>query len=524
MLSKSFRATIVQSLDKISNICSIGSMLAVGIVLAIPMSVRADGIVSTDFVLQLDNSVFQTPDYAFKKLLVAPPVINLPDQIIQDQAPVHVTGIQAELKYDFETATEYPVLGAETTIATKSITGRIKIAKIDVDANIVINDGGATAIGRLKATCTDVVVTLKPGKAQALGSIAILLDTEGQPLIKIPWFQVRWSEDAWQVGDVNCTGARNFGVRAKKSLMDYFKKSEAFAPQFKSFIEETAAKQQIKIREFLQTPVDLNLGLARTNVKAYPQRLEMVSGDRFQLRGRIDFAFESGILNETKALALSASVPTQKGFALMLPEGILKAVNEMAYRTGYYTTRRMGSAIAAFQKFRDSGLAVSFVWPELGKYPKEMDFIFDFHGDTQPQLLSFDSNAGGALIGRVLASLRVSVWAQKFSLPVEYSRMGVFETPVQADYQLSFQPHATGSKLQISFATLDANLSYVWDPTYKPEADSVDTETLASEIKNGFLKEPLSFEVDAFPLTPSLRLRASGLRRTNGSLILDLMK
>lgn len=520
------RGTIVQTLNTISIFRFSTFWLAIVWLVfgASAPTALADGIISSDFVFQLDNSVFKTPDYAFKNLLTAPAVIDLPDQVIQDQAPVNVTGIQAELKYDFETSTEYPVLGAETAIASKSISGRLKLAKIDVDSDIVINDGGATAIGHLKATCTNVVVTLTPGKAKALGSIAVVLDNSGQPVIRVPWFQVTWTEDAWQVGDVTCTGARNFSVRAKKSLTDYFKKSASFAPQFKSFIEETAATQQAKIREFLAKPIDLNLGLPRIKAKAYPQKIEAIAGDKFQLRGRLDIAFENGAFNETKTLPMTAAPATQSGFAVALPDGILQAVNEMSYRSGYDSTRKAGSAITSFQTFRDSGLAVSIVWPELGRYPKEMDFIFDFFADEQPQILSAAGDGAGALVGRISASMQTKVWAQKFALPIQYGVFGTFRTPIQAQYKLSFVPDGNGSSLQVAFQSIDTDLKYVWDPSYKPESSSVDVERLSSEIRDGLIKDPLSFSIRAFPLTESLQLRASGLRRSSGWLYLDFMK
>lgn len=486
---------------------------------------QADGTVSADFVFQLDNSVFESSQFALKTLLNGEPVVKLPDMVVQNLVPVEVSGLEMKLKYKFETAADYPLLGTEIAVASTEFAGQLNIAKVHVDGEVHQQHGGIDVIARLKADCTDIQIEMLPGKTKAVGSLLIQLDKAGQPTLTVPWFQVQWPEDSWVVKAMSCTGAEGFDGKLKLELMNYLKNSATFASQFKSFIDEMAAEKQKEIRNFLAKPIELSLGLSRIKTSLRASRLEALRGDRFQLRGILDFVFENGAFNATTRLTEPAILPTQSGFALSLPSGLFTALNDMAYRSGYYSTRRLGSKIPAFKDFRDSGVQVSVAWPELGWYPKEMDFNFDFLTASKPHVGGVTADGNKSLIGQITGDLKVGVWAQEFSPEMNYHKFGQFFTPVVSNYSLSIGPDANGTPaLHLGFSSLNVQLSYAWDPTFTPKNPSVAVETIGNAIRDALIETPTSFPLGTFSVHDGLTLKPSGFRQSGKWLLLDMKK
>ena len=485
---------------------------------------RADGVVASDFVFQLDNSVFQSEQFNLASLLEGSPIVTFPDLVIQDRVPIEVSGIQAQLNYKFHAASTYPVLGAQVAIASQEISADLTIAKIHVDAVTEEIVNGITVIGRVKGTCSNVKVKLRAGVAKAYGAVAVLVDQQGLPKVSVPWFHVEWPANAWDVGTLNCTGARGFDKKVKPGLENYLKDSSTFLPQFKTYIDDQVAFIQAGIRDWFLAPIEVPLGIRGTKTLIYPKRIEALKGPKFQVRGTLEHAFENAIFNDRVELEESSGLPVQTGFSLALPNGFLKAMSDMAYRSGFYNLRKMGSEMQGFRDFRDSGVAVAVVWPELGWYPKEMDFAFDFLPAGQPVVGQVSADSSGGLVGPVQGDLKVNVWSQEFSTEVKYRKFGQFLSPIHSSVRFSVMDVGGTPKLHMGFPALGMDLSYAWDPTYPVRNDSVDSVTIRDSVRDSFMKDGLSFDLGKLPLNEKLILAPSGFRQSGNWLLLDFKK
>jgi hypothetical protein len=486
----------------------------------------ADATLSSDFVLQLNNSIFEAPQFALKNILVAEDLrVQLPDLVVQDLLPVSVSGIEFKLNYKFETAADYPLLGSEVAVASTEFGGMLNIAKLHVDGEVHQNHGGIEVIGHLNATCTDIQVELLPGKAKAVGSVLVQIDAAGKPTLTVPWFDVSWPEDAWVVRAVTCTGAEGFDYKLKEELIKYLKNSASFASQFKSFIDSTAADYQTLLRSTFAQPIEFSLGIPGVKSRLRADRIEALRGDRFQLRGVVDFAFESSTYNEDVKLTANSELKSQSGFTLALPNEFVGAFSDLSYRTGHQSMRRQGAEMTAFKSFREDSFAVSIAWPELGWYPKEMDFRFDFKTALKPKFGPLKSDGAGALIGGMTTNVKVDVWAQEFTSQMRYHKFGQFSSPVAAQYALSIGKDALGEPtLELAFSDLALTLAYAWDPTFTPRNPSVGVELIGDTLRKSLLATPTSFSIGHFNVHENLTLKPSAFRQTGPWLLLDFKK
>lgn len=502
------------------------TIVAVAALLTCVSAAQADGTLSSDFVLQLDNSVFEAPQFELKKILSADGLkVQLPDMVVQNLLPVYVSGVSFSLNYKFETAADYPLLGTEVAAASTDFSGTLNIAKVHVNGDVREVHDGIEVIGHLNATCTDVKIELLPGKAKALGSILVQVDENGMPTLSVPWFDVSWLEDAWAVTSVSCTGAEGFDHKLKAELIKYLKSSASFAPQFKSFIEKTAADYQALLRDTFSQPFELPLGIRGVKSYLHAGKIEALRGDRFQLRGVVDFVFSSSSYNQSVKLSEKATLPIQRGFSLALPNGFISALSDMSYRAGFQKMTELGSTMKAFRDFRENGFEVSVAWPELGWYPKEMDFRFDFKTSTQPKFSALKGNGSGALIGDLTGNLNVDVWAQEFTAQMKYHKFGHFLSPLSAQYTLSIVSDSAGvPSLQLTFASLTMPLTYVWDPGYTAKNPAVATDLIGDQIRDALLASPNTFALGTFEVHENLKFKPSALRQLGSWLLLDFKK
>lgn len=168
---------------------------------------------------------------------------------------------------------------------------------------------------------------------------------------------------------------------------------------------------------------------------------------------------------------------------------------------------------------------MSVAWPELGWYPKEMDFNFDFLAATKPQVGAVSADGNKSLVGQIAGDLKVGVWAQEFTPEMNFHKFGQFQTPVAAMYSLSIGQDLNGAPaLLLGFSSLNVQLSYVWDPAFTPKNSTVAVETIGNAIKDALIESPTSFPLGTFSVHDGLTLKPSGFRQTGKWLLLDMKK
>ena len=520
------RKTFIQSLP--STCRALGSFAAVTAVVAMTFAAstsHADGVLSTDFVFQMNNQLLQTPDLDLSKLLNGSAVIPIDDVVVAGEAPINVSGISVTLNYKVATPYQYPKLGTEINLASTNISGTVNIAKLAVDAEGDRMQNGNLVHWKVNGLCTDIVVSLPSGNAKMTGALDLLVGADGLPTLTVPWFQMNWTDGAWVVQSMNCSGANNFFFRAKIGIEAYLKSSSDFAAQFKTAIDKKASDYQTTARTKLLAPISVNVGAAGLTAVLKPAKIISLAGEQFQVRGVMDLTFASGTYKKSVALTEASSLPTQTGFTLSLPKTFLASFNSMAYASGFYNIEKKGSEISSFQSLRTSNTALSIVWTEVTHVPMTRDFIFDFSPTDIPSLSSVAWDGNTSLYGSVDLPLSINTWVQN-PTGSSYTRFNDLTTPISATYVLSFTQETAGPTLNIAFSKFDLKILAFWNQAYvtaNPDYNSTfDAASIGTSLTSSMTTTPTQMLIGSFAVTSALSLKPSAFRKTGNWLLLDM--
>lgn len=478
---------------------------------------RADGTVRSEFLFQLNQSVFDAPEFDISPYLKGSESFTLPDSMFQDEAPVWVKGITGDVQYRLKTAMPKIILGAEQSVISESLAAKVTIRSVEVDAIVEKVVSGVLLRVHIQGSCSNIPVELVPGKARLLATIKAGIGLNGLPEISVPWMDIQADEGAWVIGDFSCTGFDGFKEKVQAGLKKHLSQSATIIPGVKAMIDQRASGLQAEFQSWFLEPRELNAGVEGLKITLYPTSLGQLSASGFQLRGYIDFVFANQYVNEIYQLPLKA-IGTYGNYTAAMPEELIGALNGMAYKTGRLTMRMRGQEMEGFRSFMNNGLAKYFVWPQMGRYSTDADFVFDAVAEDLPRLGTIKDDGKGSLMGQVAGNLSVLTWAPKTG---GHEKMVTFYTPVSGTYKLSIS-RAT-SELKFVFTSLGLNLSAKWDPDYvklrSPDL-SIDTSQIASTIADSLKTDGFSISLGVLPLTSQLKLRPAALGKGAGGEIL----
>jgi hypothetical protein len=154
------------------------SLIILGVVLLVlgfSRSALADAVVKSDFVFQLDNSIFDDPKLDFLSRLQGHEEINMNDTLIQGEVPATVHGIHASMDYKLKASSRQIVLGAEQALESDTLNVNLLIDQIAVDTIVRRMVGGVLIEARVQGTCTAIPMSLSAGKAKVVGALKAAL-------------------------------------------------------------------------------------------------------------------------------------------------------------------------------------------------------------------------------------------------------------------------------------------------------------------------------------------------------------
>ena len=485
------------------------------------------GVVRSDFAFQLDNAVFDSPEFDFVPRLRGEDTVTLPDTVVQAEAPVLVKGITANVKYKLNAGSKKVFIGAEHMIASEELGARLNINSISVDAIVERIVDRVRVRSRVQGACSNIKIELNPGKARLIGIVKTSVDAQGLPEVSVPWFEITWAPDAWTVAPFSCSGTGGLEEAIRTGLTNYLKDARAFSNEFKKAVAAKMASVQSEVQGWFLKAKPVSIGIRDVSVVLYPKAIVKARGERFQVRGEIHFLFASKTLNET--VDVRGAAPSGAGFAsesysLWVPEGLIGALNDFAYRSGLYNLRRMGNEIAAFKTLRESWFSRAFVWPELGNFPDNADFLFDFLAGSRPRISAITDAGDGSLKTNLSGDIRVQTWAPDDKAK-SYEKFVQFATPVSGEARVGLSPRESGgADLSIVFATLGLELSYEWDATYARNRlmnSSIGASTIQGELTKSLTTDGFTFSMSPLSLTSAMALSPFALGKTQGWLRID---
>lgn len=486
--------------------------LSAATIISFPQASLADGEVTTDFVFQLDNSVFQEFDYL--KRLQGHEVFAFPDTTVGGEVPASITGVSAEVAYKLKAASEQIVLGADQALVSESISLNARIGRIAVDAVVNRWVGDTLIQAHVRGSCENIPLVLQAGKAQLMGSIRTGIDASGLPTLSVPWLQTQVSPDGWIVGEFSCQGPEGFKALVQQGLMTYLSDVNGMTAALKSFVDGRVARYQAELRASFLAPRPYDVGIKNLKVTMTPMRIQNLSGDKFQLVGRLAFVFMNPALNETISLGSGGQVPkTLNLHSLLISGDFLNAMNNMAYKAGIYVYRKRGQEIAGFRNLLNSRFIQFFVWPELGYFAGNAEFLFDVIASERPRMSRPTDARDGSVLLNVKGSVSVLTWAP---FQTGFEPMVSFNTPVSGTYRLWLEQAAEGAVLRATFTQLSLRVSAAWDGTYSQ--NRLHNSYISASSIQGGVSDSLQSDGFSFPLG---HLNLGGLSLTPVSLGLE---
>lgn len=493
-----------------------GPIFTSSLVLLGAVSAQGDGVVQTDFLFQLDNSIFQSSEFELATRLQGEERFTLPDTVVAAQVPVHVKGIEAVVNYKMKSGSKYVFLGAEHMMASENVSARITIREMSVDAVVERVVSGVKVSVRVQASCENIQLDLPQGQSTIAGSIRTAVDNDGLPRVDIPWFDVSWNETSWQANDFKCQGLNGFKEEIQTGLKQYLKSPAAFSEEMKKAVQDAVVAQTRQLKEWFVQPRLLNVDVEGLKVVMHPQKILGFKATQFQIKGVLEFAFVSPSVNDVIEVKSDGSMPESQGFVLYIPDAAVSAMKSMAYRTGFLHMRKRGQEIAAFQEIRKDLINEVWVWPELQLYPKNAEFLFDFSLASEPVLSELSADKDGAPLGALDAHVFVQSWAPKGT---GFEKFVAFDAPFKAQYRLTIE----GGELRAKMPNPMIDLKATWDPDYakKRRFEKVNTDLMRTELLKSLKVDGVRVPLGLLPLTSQVKLAPQQIRKEGRWLRLD---
>ena len=507
---------------------SIPYALVISLGFTSPDVALADGVVKSGFIFQLDNSVFQAPEYSLSSVLAGTQALSLPDMTLtQGQYPVQVSGIQGSVNYQMKSSSDFITVGGSEQISSQSVSAQLTIGQISVNTVVQTVIGPVTVNSTIQGSCTNIPLTLASGQAQASGTLTTGIDTTGLPSLSMTNFQIAWPATAWQIGAFTCTGIEGLEAQVSLALANYLKDSSAVAPQMSQMLNTRLASYQGQLRLKFLAPRPVPITASGLSVMLYPSSLAPVPGSttgQFEILGTIQFTFASPTFNGVTNVGSPTQAPvvakSDSDFMLLLPADLISALNQSAFQSGFYNVRKNGTDLPAFENLRSSFFDSFFVWPEIQNVPKQTTFVFDFSTPKLPVLSTLRDMGDGTLAGNINGEIDVMSWIAPAKT---YEKFTSFKAPSSGKFVLSFSSDNQGPFLNVLFSTMNMNLSAAWDPSYAKQVSNnyVNTGLIANSVTGSMTSSGLQMRFGTLDLTSVLTLSPSALHNSPGWLQIE---
>lgn len=415
---------------------------------------------------------------------------------------VDVTGISL----DVTSGLEKPVLsegGKQILLRSQNLQATLKAQSISIDQVIEREVGGVIGRFRVQAQCENVTLNLQPGK----GSFAIRLTPVFSGSVvkaQVENVDITWTSDAWSMGNFNCTGTQGFDETLKKEVLQMVADPTIFDP-YKGTLKDY-------VQKYLDTQaVDLSgtrtLPSVRSDIKILLRITGLESATTgLKIRGAISFEFARGGQQDSVFLSLSGN-PLQQdissGAILRLNESLIPRALEQAFLAPTFVRRVNSNDISAFRQLMRSRLLQILAWPELTKFSRSANFLFDIFTYKDLKL------SGEDLKYHFSTRLNAQMYAPKRG---QYVPFMAFDIPLSGGVDLS----VADGKMTAKLTDPSLNLYFSWDEDYVRKYHACKRfarSQIQQRLRTALQKETqTSFNLPAIPLMNNLSLQIDQLR------------
>jgi hypothetical protein len=485
---------------------------------------KADGVVTSDFVFQLSNSVFAAPEFDFSSYLKGNQTISLPDTTVAAEVPVQMSGAQAQLSWELSTPSTALALGKDYPLSSKSLSLSLMIEHLAVDAVVDQKVGDVTIHAHVLGKCEKVPLSLPTGGTLS-AHVKTGVDSSGLPTLTVEKVQAGWPPGAWSIGAFSCSlGGESFRQKIVSGLTTFLQQPTAgLNEQLRQIFAGKLSSLEASIRSGLTQTRVLSTGVNGFSVTLRPQSIAGWNADNFQIRGNVEFRFNNPQMALAQVVSSVGGVPASgvQGYGLFFPEGLLKALNDVAYRSGFYFSRKTSADFPSFQSLLANPLFEFFIWPQLSMYSSQDPFYFDISAlstsaGSGPQLGALADNGDGTIGMPVTGGVSVLVWAPEYS-KMQFIKMIRFSAPISALGRLSFLPTEDGgTQVQLGFQQTEMQLGAEWESSYRPYLfnPNIALDTIQGELVSSLEQSGIQLKIPPIQLTSQTALSGRSVRRS----------
>lgn len=469
--------------------------------------------VKSQFELLLGEKLFDQVIGDFGSALQGRQEIKINDLAVQSQGiPVSIQGIRTELTYDFPAPKRVPGGAREWEVSTDALGAKLYVDKIRASGRILRVMDGIRVWIDVNAECSGLVMSLPVGSSRVSARVRAEV-ADNQVKLSLPSYEASWKPGAWNVEAVRCTGVEGFEEIVKeealKALATYQSIDAPVREQvMKKFAEWSQAASGILFSE-------QEIPTGKDYVRAYvTPSFARENGNGLLLGGDLRFEYPNVAAGQQiEQVHLLKAARAGNGAVeagnILLPFAAIKSLLMGEYFAGKLEQTVSSRDIPAFSSFMTDRFAQFWVFPELGRYPTNAEFRFQFLPVGPPAFAGERMGAGGAILGDLSMPLAVrlhSYVSGAFAPMVEFRSLAAGPASLRL---------AAGGKIEFAMQASKQPVSFGWEQTYlkKYQPDTrISVDTIMDKVR-------ASLSTQAFNLAlPAIEIGSLGLKPASWGL------
>jgi hypothetical protein len=349
------------------------------------------------------------------------------------------------------------------------------------------------------------VLRLPPGNSSVSARIRAEV-AQNQVRLTLPHYEAAWSQGAWQVEHMHCTGIEGFDQIVRTEALKALSNFQNFDPEVRAALTESFAEWSKDASRLLLSEQELPTTKDYLKIFYEPRLAEEV-GSGLLLSGEIRFEYPyvapGQVIEQSFELKGHTTKSPNGTPQLILPFAAVRALIMGEYFAGKLEHSLRSFEIPAFQKFMQSRWQQFWAWPELMRYPTNTTFAFQFLPMGPPSFEGETAGPNGTITGYMNLPLSVRMFApigQQYRPMVEFRTVAAGPTTLKLlkNGKIEMQLRAQAYPVQYGWAQ-----SYVqnYNPTRRIAVD-----TIAGQVRSGLSTEGFTMEIPSFRVGKSLDL------------------
>lgn len=478
--------------------------------LALPLATapsHAAWIVRSDFQLQLTEKLFDDLIGDFWQSLQGRQVLPVPDFTITPQGiPVQIRGIKAEVNYSFPLPERVPGGGREWSLHSENLSARITVDSISADTVRIIEDNGIIIEVPVHAECHNISLSLPPGQTRVAARVRAEV-AQNQVQLSLPHYEAEWSQGAWRVDSIQCTGIDGIDVPIKQAALDALSSFQNFDTEVRTALTENFGKWSREASFVLLSERELPSTKDYLKIFYEPRTAVETTGGLLlggELRFEYPFVSPDQTIEQHYELEVGRSRTVDAANPqLMIPFAAVRSLMMGEYFSGKLEHSIWSNTIPAFTELMQSRWKQFWAWPELMNYPKDAKFAFQFVPMGPPSFTKERAGANNSISGNLNMPLGIRMYTP---LGARMEAMVEFRTFIDGQTNLRL---LKGGKIDMQLTTKKHAVTYAWAKKYVAvhhPTERVAAETMADAARESLSKEGFTLELPSITVGKSLNL------------------